>query len=66
MQVEDGIIIETHLDSLLHQKLYGGFMVQDHLRLQRILAFGSLPQLQQEFGFEQRVSIAFQTTGVPG
>src|SRR5712692_11560694 len=66
MQVEDAVTIEADLGGLLDQKLDRGLVVQYHLRLPGILAFGDLSQLQQTLRFEQRIGVALQTAGIPG
>ena len=41
-------------------------MVQDHLRFKLILTFGSLAEIDQAPGVEQRIGIALQAARVPG
>ena len=43
-----------------HQILDGLLVVQDPLRLQRILAFGRLAVLDQSFGVQTAVGVALQ------
>ncbi len=66
MQVQNGVTIETDFVGLLDEHFDGRLVVQDHLRFQRILSLGGLAQFEQALGFEQRIGIAFQATGVPG
>src|SRR5262249_61888034 len=66
MQVEDGVTIEADLSGLLDQELDRLLVVQNHLRLQGILAFGGLSQCEETFCLEQRIGIALQSTRIPG
>lgn len=65
MQVQDGVAVESRLLGLIHQQLDGRLVIQEHLRFQRILAFGRFAQGQKAFGFEQGIGIAFQAARVP-
>jgi hypothetical protein len=66
VQVQDGVTVESGVLCVIHQQLNRSFVVQDHLRLQRVFAFGGFAQCQQAFGLKKRVRVAFQTAGVPG
>src|SRR5438093_195398 len=66
MQVEDGVTIEADLRGLLDQELNRLLVVQNHLRLQGILAFGGLSQCEEALCVEQRIGIALQTARIPG
>src|SRR5437867_2245015 len=66
MQVEDGVTIEADLSSLLDQEFDRLLVVQNHLRLQGLLAFGLLALGEEALGVEQRIGIALQTAGIPG
>lgn len=60
MQIENGVGKETNLSGFAHQQFDGGLMIENHLRLNRVLPFGRLPEIDQPFGVEAGVGIPFQ------
>jgi len=66
VQILQGVAVEADVLRLLDQHLDRRLVVEDHLRLELILALGSLSELDQVLGVEQAVGIALQAAGGPG
>ncbi len=66
VQVANRVAVEADVRRVIDEQLDGRFVVEDHLRLARILACGALAEREQPLGFEQRVGVAFEAAGVPG
>jgi hypothetical protein len=60
VQRDHGVGLHTRVVGAEHQVFDGLLVVQDHLRFQRILAFGSLAERDQPLGVQAAVGVALQ------
>lgn len=61
MQILEGILIESDFVGLFDQHLDSLFVVQHHLRLDPIFAFGDMAERDQVLGVEPTIGIALQS-----
>ena len=66
MQVQNRVAIESDVFGPRNQQINCGLVVQDHLCLAGIVAFGRFAELDQPLRVQQRIGIAFETARVPG
>ena len=66
MQVQDRVAIESDVFGPRDQQLDCRLVVEDHLRLAGIAAFGRFPEFDQPLRVQQRVGVAFEAARVPG
>lgn len=66
MEVEDRLPVEHQLVGRVDQELDGGLVVQDHLGLGGVFAFGRLPFFDELPGVEQRIGVPLQVRRGPG
>ena len=65
MQIADGMAIKPDASRVVGEHFESRFVVEDHLRLFRFVPLGGLTELEQAFGFKQRVGISLKPTRIP-
>ena len=65
MEIENGMAVEACVLGGIDQKLDRILVIENHLRLEAVLLFRFLAELNQACGIEQRVGVALEAAGIP-